>query len=55
LFQKKKPIIARDISVFREVAGEYAFYFPDNEDHENLAEKIKEWLLLYKNNEYPNC
>lgn len=50
--QKKKPIIARDISVFREVAGEYAFYFPDNEDPENLAEKIKEWLSLYKNNEY---
>jgi glycosyltransferase involved in cell wall biosynthesis len=41
------PIIARDLPVFREVAGEHAFYFkglrPDD-----LATALTEWLKLYK-------
>jgi glycosyltransferase involved in cell wall biosynthesis len=36
--QHKLPIIARDIQVFREVAGEYAFYFSGLEA-ELLADK----------------
>lgn len=43
--QHCKPIIARDIPVFREVAGRYALYFsglmPDA-----LAEAVHEWLKL---------
>lgn len=50
--QHKLPIIARDIPVFREVAGEHAFYF-DGKEPEALAETIQEWLELYKNNSHP--
>lgn len=44
--QYKKPIIARDIPVFREVAGEHAFYF-NGLLPENLAGAITAWLVLY--------
>ncbi|QTP55252.1 glycosyltransferase family 4 protein [Billgrantia sulfidoxydans] len=45
--QYKLPIIARDIPVFREVAGEYAFYFSSVDSH-GLAKEITAWLELYK-------
>lgn len=41
------PIIARDIPVFREVAGENAFYFTGGSG-EALAERILTWLELKK-------
>ena len=50
--QHKKPIIARDIPVFREVAGEYAFYFSGLEP-EVLADAVLEWLDQYKNGKAP--
>jgi glycosyltransferase involved in cell wall biosynthesis len=43
--QYKKPIIARDIPVFREVAGEYAYYFSGQEPRA-LADAIVEWISL---------
>lgn len=39
------PIIARNIPVFREVAGECAFYFPDG-PASNLTTAVYEWLDL---------
>lgn len=45
--QHKLPIIARDIPVFREVAGEHAFYFSGLEPI-SLADTITEWLKLDK-------
>ena len=39
------PIIARDIPVFREVAGEHAYYFR-GEDPEDLADALRTWLSL---------
>ncbi|PCJ93601.1 MAG: glycosyl transferase family 1 [Porticoccaceae bacterium] len=51
--QHKLPIIARDIPVFREVAGEHAFYF-DGKEPEELAETIQNWLKLYKSNQHPS-
>jgi glycosyltransferase involved in cell wall biosynthesis len=39
------PIIARDIPVFREVAGEHAFYFR-GESAQALADALRNWLLL---------
>jgi glycosyltransferase involved in cell wall biosynthesis len=51
--QHKIPIIARDIPVFREVAGEYGYYFENNNDPDTLAKAIKEWLELYKLKKYP--
>ncbi len=50
--QFKLPIIARDIPVFREVAGEGAFYF-DTESTTTLATAISDWLALYKDNAHP--
>jgi len=38
------PIIARDLPVFREVAGEHAEYF-DGLDPESLAQAIRNWMV----------
>ncbi|MBU2804339.1 glycosyltransferase family 4 protein [Acidithiobacillus ferridurans] len=46
------PIIARDIPVFREVAGEHAFYF-NGESSEALAEAIRLWLALHSVGQAP--
>ncbi len=40
--QHKLSIIARDIPVFREVAGEHAYYF-DASDRDGLSNAVKEW------------
>lgn len=44
--QHKRPIIARDIPVFREVADEHASYFPDDKDPQVLARAVEAWLVL---------
>ena len=41
------PILARDIPVFREVAGEYASYF-GSDDGESIARTIKAWLAEFE-------
>lgn len=46
------PIIARDIPVFREVAGEHAFYF-SGKTGSSLAEAIREWMGLYHEGRHP--
>jgi glycosyltransferase involved in cell wall biosynthesis len=46
------PIIARDIPVFREVAGEYAFYVDATTGH-GLAHAITAWLKLYREGAHP--
>lgn len=50
--QHKLPIIARDIPVFREVAGEHAFYFKGKEPSD-LANTVLKWLELYESNRHP--
>jgi glycosyltransferase involved in cell wall biosynthesis len=45
--QHKKPIIARDIAVFREVAQNFAFYF-SGKTPEELTVAIGEWLRLHE-------
>lgn len=50
--QYKLPIIARDIPVFKEVAGEHAYYFNGLQPKE-LAESIKSWLILREKNLAP--
>ena len=50
--QHRIPIIARDIPVFREVAGDHAYYFRGTSGKE-LASAIISWLKLYKNEEHP--
>nr|WP_281720265.1 glycosyltransferase family 1 protein [Nitrosomonas nitrosa] len=51
--QHQLPIIARDIPVFREVAGEHAFYFMDDMKPAAIAQAVKQWLSLYEKGEYP--
>lgn len=46
--QHKLPIIARDIPVFRETAGEYALYFQNSE----LVATIEKWLALFHENRH---
>jgi glycosyltransferase involved in cell wall biosynthesis len=43
--QYKLPIIARDLPVFREVAGDHAFYF-EGLAPESLAQAIRTWSAL---------
>lgn len=50
--QHKLPIIARDISVFREVAGEHAYYFQAAKAEE-LASSLQAWLQLYQKQRHP--
>ncbi|OBS09992.1 glycosyltransferase [Acidihalobacter prosperus] len=50
--QRHLPIIARDIPVFREVAGKHAYYFEGREP-EALAKSVNQWLGLYDSNTYP--
>lgn len=50
--QHKLPIIARNIPVFREVAGPHAFYF-DAKESEGLAAAIDNWIKLYNKSLHP--
>lgn len=51
--QHNLPIIARDIPVFREVAGEFAYYFANDHDPSVLVNTITSWLELYNENNHP--
>lgn len=42
--QHALPILARDIPVFREVAGASASYFPDDQHGQTIAAAIEQWL-----------
>jgi glycosyltransferase involved in cell wall biosynthesis len=50
--QHKLPIIARDLPVFAEVAGEHAFYF-SGKTAAALAARLEEWLLLHAGQKAP--
>jgi glycosyltransferase involved in cell wall biosynthesis len=49
----KIPIIARDLPVFREVAGDNAYYF-NGLAAEDLATCIKSWINLFHENSHPD-
>ena len=48
----KKPLILRDIPVFREIAGSNAYYFKGDNGSE-LATSLLNWLELYKLKKHP--
>ncbi len=50
--QHELPIIARDIPVFREVAGEHAYYFSAT-SADGLARAIEEWVGLHTEGKHP--
>jgi len=47
------PIIARDLPVFREIAGDYATYF-SGQGSIDLASAVKEWLSLRNEGNVPS-
>ncbi|KVK77466.1 glycosyl transferase family 1 [Burkholderia cepacia] len=47
------PIMARDIPVFREVAGNHAYYF-SSETGQDLADEINAWLELENRGQAPS-
>lgn len=47
------PIIARDLPIFREVAGEHAFYFPDDRAANTIASCVEEWMKLFERGAHP--
>ncbi len=51
--QHNLPIIARDIPVFREVAGEHAYYFNAARSGE-LAQTLRDWLALFETGMHPS-
>ncbi|MBA6095702.1 glycosyltransferase [Pseudomonas juntendi] len=50
--QYQLPIIARDLPVFREVAGEHAWFF-SGADAQAVADSIGKWLLLHAEGRHP--
>lgn len=50
--EKNLPIIARDLPVFKEIAGPHAFYFSSNGKNELIA-CIKDWLEIYAEDKHP--
>ncbi len=50
--RSKLPIIARDIPVFREVAGRHAFFFAGGEP-EDLAAALTKWLEMFLRRTHP--
>ena len=46
------PIIAREMPVFREIAGDHAFYFQSTESGV-LACAIRDWLALFESGRHP--
>ncbi len=51
--QHQIPIIARDIPVFKEVAGEFAYYFENAKAPDVIAASVKNWLILYEKEAHP--
>lgn len=50
--QKDLPIIARDLPIFREVAGDHALYF-SSDAPAALQACVEDWLRLYQNDQHP--
>lgn len=48
----KLPLIVRDIAVFREVAGDHAFYF-SGELPRSISDAVRDWLILNANGSAP--
>ena len=51
--QHKIPILARDLPVFVEVAGEHAYFLPSENSPSMWAEALIKWLELFSNGTYP--
>ncbi len=48
-----KPLIIRDIPVFREIAGDSAFYFSGYAP-EDLTNAVEDWIALFKSGKAPS-
>lgn len=50
--QHHLPMIIRDLPVFREVAGDHAYYF-EGLSPLSLAEAVKKWMALFQDSTHP--
>jgi len=50
--KRGKPIIARDVLIFREVADKFAYFF-ENRGADAIATAIQDWLELFQKNLHP--
>ena len=48
------PCIVRDIPVFREVAGDYAFYFSSTVTPDVIARAVQDWRTLFHVKKHPS-
>jgi glycosyltransferase involved in cell wall biosynthesis len=48
-----KSVLARDLPIFREIAGENITYFQTAPDQNNLSIALPQWLIWLKNNNKP--
>lgn len=51
--RKNLPLVVRDIPVFREVAGDAAYFFKNRADPRVIADGIKAWLKLHRTGRHP--
>lgn len=52
--QRNCALMARDIPVFREVAGDGAYYFPDSRDPRVISSAVVEWLDAWRLGTHPS-
>ncbi|MGE4323662.1 MAG: glycosyltransferase family 4 protein [Sphingobium sp.] len=51
--RRGKPMILRDIPVFREVAGDHACFFDNDPDPAAIATAVKGWMALFDKARHP--
>ncbi|QSX73646.1 glycosyltransferase family 4 protein [Lysobacter arenosi] len=47
------PVLARDLPVFKEVAGDHAYYFSGTEP-EDVKQAVRSWVELYRQGAHPS-
>ena len=47
-------LIVRDIPIFKEVAGEHAYYFHDSTDPQVISDAIDQWYKIWQQGDYPS-
>lgn len=48
------PLIVRDIAVFKEVAGDHAFYFPNSSEPKVISDAIERWYTSWQLGDFPS-
>ncbi len=49
----KLPLVFRETPFYKNIAGEHAFYFNNDDSPNALVSAIREWLILYESDNHP--